>query len=87
MTDLKPTQTDWDIRRHVYEVFVSQGRAPSHQAIAACFDIAAEAASQALRRLDIKPALGIIQAVVQRPHGAGLSRANACKRPSHFPRA
>jgi len=33
MTDLKPTQTDWDIRRHVYEVFVSQGHAPSHQAI------------------------------------------------------
>ena len=51
MTDLKPTQTDWDIRLHVYEVFVSQGHAPSHQAIAAYFGIAAEAARQALSRL------------------------------------
>lgn len=57
MTGLKPTRADWDIRLYVYEVFVGRGRPPSHQAIAACFGIAAEAARQALRRLHAAHAL------------------------------
>ena len=57
MTDLKLTQADWDIRLHVYEAFVRQGRAPSCQAIAAHFGMAAEAARQALHRLHAAHAL------------------------------
>lgn len=57
MTDLKPKQQDWDIRLYIYEVFVSQERAPSHQAIAGHFGITAAAAQQALRRLHAAHAL------------------------------
>lgn len=57
MTNLNLKQQDWDIRLYVYEVFVSQGHAPSHQAIAGHFGIAAAAAQQALRRLHAAHAL------------------------------
>ncbi len=57
MTDLKLAQSDWDIRLHIYKVFVSQGRAPSCQAVAAHVGIEPEAARQALRRLHAAHAL------------------------------
>lgn len=57
MTDLKLKQQDWDIRLYIYEVFVSQGHAPSHQAIAGHFGITSAAAQQALRRLHAAHAL------------------------------
>ncbi len=70
MTDLKPKQQDWDIRLYIYEVFVSQGRAPSHQAIAGHFGITAAAAQQALRRLHAAHALFL------RPDSGDILMAN-----------
>ena len=55
--DLKLKQTDWDIRLHVYDAFVSQGHAPSPQDIAAHADITIDAAREALRRLHAAHAL------------------------------
>ena len=45
------TDTDWDIRRFIYESLVASGRAPAVQAISAQFGMAASEARAALRRL------------------------------------
>jgi len=57
MTHVIPTQQDWDIRLHIYDMMVATGQAPSYQATAKQFDITPDEARLAYHRLNAAHAL------------------------------
>lgn len=57
MADINLTQQDWDIRLHVYDVFVATGQAPTYQATAQQFNIAEDDARLTYHRLNSAHAL------------------------------
>ena len=48
---MNPTDSDWRIRRHIYDALVASGRAPDTLGIASHYGISQHEARRALRRL------------------------------------